>query len=204
MADDTDDDIQLATGSGTASPTFTARTKVFSSKHHPLPIIANPNDGTPQKSLGFDVVVAPTVTSGAYSAGDIMGGLLQFDVARSADEAFLLNELQFSFKSAVTPSLLAVLFSADPTSTTKTDNAAYSLNAADTFKVRRSLPVNALGGYLTDHGTPNTIALPNINLIMAPVSGQIYFHMLLIDLTGVTLTSTSDLQVRAVGMKAIS
>lgn len=150
--------------------------------------------------FGFDVVVAPAVTAGAYSANDIMGGLLTFTVPNVANGGyFLLNELQFSFKAAVTPSLLAVIFSADPSSTTKTDNAAYSLNAADAFKVRASLPVNALGGYLTDHGTPNTIRLPNINLIMKADGATRCFYMLLVDLTGVTLASTSDLQVRACG-----
>lgn len=152
-------------------------------------------------SSGFDIVVAPTVTNGAYSAGDIMGALMTFTLTGLAnDEPFMLNELQFSFKSAVTPSLLAVILSADPTATTKTDNAVYSLAAADVFKVRAALPVNSLGGYLTDHGTPNTIRLPAINLVMNPVSGTNTFYMLLVDLTGVTLTSTSDLQVRASGM----
>lgn len=149
---------------------------------------------------GFDATVTPGVTNGAYSANDIMGALMTFTVARAIDEAIILNELQFSFKSAVTPSLLAVLFEADPTGTTKTDNAAYSLAAADVAKVRAALPVNSLNGYLTDHGTPNTIRLPNLNLVMKPATGTRDIYLLLIDLTGVTLTSTSDLQVRACGV----
>ncbi len=150
--------------------------------------------------FGFDVVVAPAVTAGAYSAGDIMGGLLTFEVPIAPNGGcILLNELQFAFKVAVTPSLQAVLFNSDPTNTTKTDNAAYSLHANDAFKVRRALPVNALGGYLTDHGTPNTISLPNINLVMKLDGATRKFYMLLIDLTGVTLTGVADLQVRACG-----
>lgn len=151
-------------------------------------------------NFGFDVVVAPTVTAGAYAANDIMGGLLTFEVPSVPPGGYLLlNELQFAFKPAVTPSLLAVLFNSDPTATTQTDNAAYSLHANDVFKVRRALPVDALGGYLTDHGTPNTISLPNINLIMKVEGATRKFYMLLVDLTGVTLTGTSDLQVRACG-----
>lgn len=150
--------------------------------------------------FGFDVVVAPAVTAGAYSAGDIMGGLMTFTVPNAANGGhFLLTELQFAFKAAVTPSLLGVIFSSDPTNTTKTDNAAYNLNAADAFKVRRALPVNSLGGYLTDHGTPNTITLPGINLVMRADGATRQFYMLLVDLTGVTLASVSDLQVRACG-----
>ncbi len=148
----------------------------------------------------FDVVVTPTVTAGAYSAGDIMGGLMEFEVAPFIDEPVIITELQFAFKSAVTPSLLAVLLSADPTNTTKTDNAAYSLAAADAFKVRRAVPVNSLGGYLTDHGTPNTITVAGLNIVMKPAVGTRKVYMLLVDLTGVTLASVSDLQARVSGV----
>lgn len=150
--------------------------------------------------FGFDVVVAPTVTAGAYSAGDIMGGLMTFTIPNVPNGGYLLlNELQFSFKAAVTPSLQAVIFNSDPTSTTQTDNAAYSLHASDAFKVRAALPVNALGGYLTDHGTPNTIRLPNVNIVMKANGATRNIYMLLIDLTGVTLSAVTDLQVRIAG-----
>jgi hypothetical protein len=150
---------------------------------------------------GFDYAVTPAVTAGAYSAGDIMGALMEFPVCRIPGKPVLITGLQFALKAAVTPSLQAVLFDADPTNTTKTDNAAYSLNAADVFKVIKSVPVLALGGYLTDHGTPNTYSIDGLNIVAAPAdqtSSSIY--MLLIDLTGVTLTSTSDLQVRMRGL----
>lgn len=149
---------------------------------------------------GFSVAVAPTVTAGAYSAGDIMGGLLEFDlVAPGNDMPFILQEVQIALKSAVSPALLLVLLSADPSGTTKTDNAAYSLAAADVFKVVASLPINTLGGYLTDHGTPNTIRLGNLAIPMLPAAGTRKIYGLLVDLTGVTLASTSDLQVRLSG-----
>lgn len=149
----------------------------------------------------FDVTSTPTVTAGAYSAGDIMGGLMTFtDVAPFADAGFVLNRVQVSFKSAVTPSLQLVLFSASPSSTTTTDNASYSLNTADTFKVITSLPLTTLGGYLVDHGTPNTYELWGLNVAMKPASGTRDIYGLLVDLTGVTLSSTSDVQVRIAGV----
>lgn len=160
-------------------------------------------DGTPVPTMGwaFDVTVTPTVTNGAYSGGDIMGGLMTFsNVAQAADKVFVLQRIQVSIKAAVTPSLQLVIFSADPSSTTTTDNSAYSLNAADTFKVETSLPVNALGGYLVDQGTPNTYELTNLALPIKPISGTRNIYALLIDLTGVTLTSTSDVQVRLAGL----
>jgi hypothetical protein len=144
---------------------------------------------------GFDVTVTPTVTNGAYSAGDIMGGLLTFPCGTNG--TLLINEVQVALKAAVTPSLTLVLFTADPAATTQTDNAAYSLNAGDVFKVRAAIPVTTL----YDHGTPNTYRSGAINLIATPASGD-KLYGLLIDGTGVTLTSTSDVQVRLSGVSA--
>jgi len=150
----------------------------------------------------FDVTVTPTVTSGAYSAGDIVGALMTFTVARVNDEPVIINRVQVAVKAAVTSTLTLILFNADPSGTTKTDNAAYSLAAADAFKVIAAIPINALGGYLTDHGTPNTYELNNLNIPCKPVSGGTAIYGLLIDGTGWTLTSTSDIQVRVAGVGA--
>jgi hypothetical protein len=151
-------------------------------------------------SAPFDAAVVPTVTAGAYSAGDIMGALLSFTVGTSA-KPVILQEVHVALKAAVTPSLTLVVLNADPTNTTKTDNAVYSLHVDDVFKVRASIPINALGGYLTDHGTPNTIRVGNLAIPMAPSAAGILYG-LLIDNTGVTLTSTSDIQVRLCGLGA--
>lgn len=150
----------------------------------------------------FDVTVTPTVTSGAYSAGDIVGALMTFALSRVADAPVTIDRVQVTVKAAVTSSLTLVLFSADPTATTKTDNAAYSLNAADAFKVIASIPITALGGYLTDHGTPNTYDLGNLDLTCKPATGTVNVYALLIDGIGWTLTSTSDVQVRLAGRGA--
>lgn len=155
----------------------------------------------PTAAWAFDVTAAPAVTGGAYAPGDIMGALMTFaNVAPVVDRGFVLQKVQFTFKSAVSPSLQLILFSADPANTTRTDNAAYALSPADAFKVIASLPINALGGYLVDHGTPNTIELGNLAIPMKPAAGTRDIYALLIDLTGVTLSSTSDLQVRLSGI----
>jgi len=145
---------------------------------------------------GFDIKVTPTVTAGAYSAGDIVGGLLTFTVG--ADKHVLLNDIVFTIKPAITPALTIHLFDADPTSTTKTDNAAYSLNAADAFKLIDSLAVSAT---VTDHGTPNSYAIRGINKIFRPVGGA--FYGLLVDGTGVTFVATTDLQIRVSGTDGV-
>lgn len=144
----------------------------------------------------FDITVTPTVTSGAYSAGDIVGALMTFNTGIGFNRRLIINEISVMVKAAVTSSLNAVLLNADPTSTTKTDNAAYSLNAADAFKVRKTVPVTAL----YDHGTPNEYSSGAVNIVMAPVADTGSFYLLLIDGTGWTLTSTSDIQVRVTGI----
>jgi len=149
----------------------------------------------------FNTATTPTVTNGAYSAGDIMGGLLSFDICPASGVGVIVQNAVFAFKAAVTPSLQLVLFNANPSATTTTDNAAYSLNVADTGKVIAALPINSIGGYLVDHGTPNTIQLNNIALVAKPASGTTIYG-LLIDLTGVTLTSTSDLIINISGTGA--
>lgn len=150
----------------------------------------------------FDVAVTPTVTNGAYSAGDIMGALMTFSgVAPANDSGFIVTGAQVSIKAAVMPNpLTLILFNADPTNTTKTDNSAYSLNAADAFKVIATIPFQTLGVAHFDHGTPNTIRIDNLFIAALPVSGTDDIYALLIDGTGVTLTSTSDVQVRLRGI----
>lgn len=149
-----------------------------------------------QPSFAFDAIVQPTVSAGAYSAGDIMGGLLTFQVARADGEGVIITGAQAMLKAAVTPALTLVLFSADPSATTKTDNAAYSLNAADAFKVIKSIPLSTL----YDHGTPNSYSDDTLAIVVIPAAGTKVIYGLLIDATGVTLTSTSDLQVRLRGI----
>lgn len=147
---------------------------------------------------GFDVAVTPTVTNGAYSANDIMGALLTFaNCARINDEKVVITGVQVVCKAAVLPNLTLVLLNADPTSTTKTDNAAYSLNAADAFKVVGAV---SLGTAWMDHGTPNSVRQDGLSIVAAPVSGGRDLYGLLIDGTGVTLTSTGDIQVRLRGV----
>lgn len=145
---------------------------------------------------GFDVTVTPTVTSGAYSAGDIMGALMTFPTGKNGSA--IINDISVMIKAAVTPSLTFILLTADPSATTKTDNAAYSLNAADAFKVRKAIPISTL----YDHGTPNEYSSGPINIVATPAAGDDKLYGLLIDGTGVTLTSTSDIQVRMTGIPA--
>lgn len=201
------DNVAITAGSGTSiaaddiSSVFYQRVKVTwgadgtandANATTPLPV-------SPVNGHAFDVAVIPTVSAGAYSANDIMGALLTFaNCARANDEKIIITGVQVISKAAVIPNLTLVLFNADPSSTTKTDNAAYSLNAADAFKVIKAIPVTGL----YDHGTPNTWSVDNLCIVASPVSGGRDIYGLLIDGSGVTLASTGDIQVRVRGVGA--
>jgi hypothetical protein len=157
---------------------------------------------TASRAVPFATSVVPTVTNGAYSAGDIMGGLMTFEVAPANDQKVVLESINIAFKAAVVPSLTLVLFSVSPSGTTSTDNSAYSLAAADASGIIAALPLAVMGAVFVDHGTPNTYTLGNLELVMTPVSGTKNVLALLIDGTGVTLTSTSDVQVTLSGWGA--
>ena len=151
---------------------------------------------------GFDLPVQPTVTAGAYSAGDIVGGLLTFSVAESNNSPVVVTGVEVAIKAAVTSALKLVLFNANPSSTTTTDNAAYSLSASDVFKVETVIDFLAANAVLTDHGTPNTYSVNGLSIVCSPDRETRAVYALLLDGTGWTLTSTSDIQVRLRGVGA--
>ncbi len=123
-----------------------------------------------------------------------MGALIELTIGRVANGKVTLQQIELSLLVAVTPTFSVHLFSADPTNTTKTDNAAYSLNAADTFKHRGTIT----GFTLTDHGTPNTYEANALGRILT-TDASMKIYALIVDGTGVTLTGTSDLQIRVAG-----
>lgn len=151
------------------------------------------------EGYGFDVYDQPATTNGAYSAGDVIGGWRAVEVARLPGRAVLITGVQVVFKAAVQPNIRVIIFGAQPAATLA-DNAAYSLSAADSFTVRRSLSSSVLGASYTNHGTPKSISLAPQPFVMVPIGSGKSIGYYLVDDTGVTLTSTSDVQVRFSGL----
>lgn len=150
---------------------------------------------------GFDVTDVPTTTNGAYSAGDVVGGYRTVTLARANDKPILIMGVNVTFKAAVQPNIRVVLFGGTP-GASLADNAAYSLSAADALLVRRTLSSTILSASYNSHGTPKQIALiPPQPIFMKPISGGKTVGYYLIDDSGVTLTSTTDVQVRFTGLQ---
>lgn len=149
----------------------------------------------------FDVTVEPTVSDGAYASGDIVGGLLTFAVSKMPNNPVLITGVVVSCKAAVTPNLRLVLFNTGTLSTTnQDDNDAYSLAAADVTSVIGVVDFST--ETWVDHGTPNTIQKDNLGIVADVETDGINLYGFLIDDTGVTLTSTSDIHVRLRGLGA--
>lgn len=172
---------------------LTALTAVVSRETTLAALLTNAEDGDPVPVVGISakVPVTPTVTSGAYTANDVIGGKLTFaDMARVSGGSGWLQSVTIGLKAAITPNLELWLFDADPTNTSLADNAAWSLNAADLGKVFAIVKFAAADW--CDGGTPNVASIEYVRKYSLTATSMFGY---LVDRTGVTLTSTSDVVV---------
>lgn len=143
--------------------------------------------------MGGDVLTAaaaaPAVSTTAYAAGNVVGGLLTFTgAARTAAGAGLIQAATVLSKSAQTAALDLLIFSDNPTATTFTDKAAVSIAATDMGKL-----VGVI--HLTDW-----TALGNASIAQAVAAGLPFklatgtsLYGVLVTRAAMTLASTSDL-----------
>lgn len=121
---------------------------------------------------GFTAVVAPTVTvstSPAYTAGDCVGGKLTLSGIVRTPGTALLQSLFMVDTSNQKAALELIIFNADPSATTFTDNGALSINAADVSKIVRRISIAT-----TDYVTIDTKAFADISpggKVLTPSSG---------------------------------
>lgn len=147
---------------------------------------------------GFAVTSAPATTNGAYSAGDVIGAYSTVTLSAINDAPVLITGVQVTLKAALSPNIRVVLFGATPAATLA-DNAAFTLSAADSLTVRKTLSSLVLGATWFTFGTPKSMYLADRPFVINPISGTKTIGFYVIDDTGVTLTSTSDMQVTFFG-----
>lgn len=138
----------------------------------------------------FIVQVAPTVTAGAYTADDCIGGEMTITAAaRSSGGGGLLMGITMASKGTVAANDVEVLiFDADPAGT-YTDNTALAVTAADAFLLLAAVRLNSL----TDLGTPTTIWARNLSIPYV-CSGTANLFAVAVNRNAFTPASTSDLQ----------
>jgi len=139
----------------------------------------------------FKQASALTTTNGAYSASDVVGAKFTLtNIARVSTGLVLLQSIAVQCKSTQTGALTLLIFDADPTGTTLTDNTALSVAAADIFKVKVAVPITQYRNL----GTGVVYTADNLAILLQPSSGKDLYAALITE-TAWTLTSTSDISV---------
>lgn len=85
------------------------------------------------------LTLTPTITTIAYSAGDVIGGLLEFDVSGGAGGGGILQSLCIIDDANVKADVTLYLFDSEPTEIA--DNAAFAPALADLKKIIYALNV---------------------------------------------------------------
>lgn len=136
------------------------------------------------------VTVSPTVTAGAYSANNVVGGVLTFSNILNASKTGILESLRISFKSVQTTALKFWLFGDNPSGSTLADHGAPSIAAADISKLMGCYPMT------TAYSTLGTHTIYNLDSIAKSLVGvsQNLYGVVTCDGTP-TLASTSDMIV---------
>jgi hypothetical protein len=94
-----------------------------------------------QKGVGATITVTLTVTNGAYSIADVVGGLITFaGAASAAGKRAVINSLVLSGVVAIPYELW--LFASDIT-TPAADNAVFALVAADAAQCKGVIPISS-------------------------------------------------------------
>lgn len=138
------------------------------------------------------VTQTPTITAGAYSANDAVGGLLTFadvtPVGTAGPNGAILGSVIISDLGKQNAILDLVLFKATFTATT--DNAAFDPSDTDILNCIGYVQVSSYASFNDSSlGTLRNINLP----IPATADGKIYGQ--LVTRTAPTYTATSDLQI---------
>lgn len=142
----------------------------------------------------IDVVVStPTVTNGAYSANDVMGGPLTIANAFGTLKSGILQSIGVFFKGAHTPDLDIYIFDTLPNQTTA-DNGAFAWHTSDDDNlvwVQHVLTAD----YITIPGATTRTFAPILPGYPALKSTTTDLFVFVVAVDAVTLTSTSDLRL---------
>ena len=141
--------------------------------------------------------VTPTITAGAYSANDAVGGQMEFvDICTASSNIAKLKNVVITDKGAQDAKLYLVLFSEDFTATA--DNAEFDPSDSDLLNVVAVIEIAA-----TDYFDfkDNSVAIKTISgspAVELVEGGTSLYGQLMVETSTPTYTSTSDLQVTLV------
>lgn len=134
----------------------------------------------------------PLTQSSAYTAGNLVGGLitlLKTMVTSRHPGAGVLQSISLNFKDAQTAEFDVYGFRANPSSSTWTDKATPSINAADVFKVRPPIKLTTAASGLGTHTSYGTDAVAR-----AALNGSTTDYFAIVTTGTPTFASTTDAQ----------
>jgi len=137
--------------------------------------------------------VVPTITAGAYSAGDVVGGEITLTNAmRTSSGTGVLIEVTIVDLANQKAPLDLLFFDSDPTNG-QADNAAYAWNAADQARFLAHIPIAA-----ADYTTIASQAVCTLLTGGIPLaaSGTANLYLIIVTSGTPTYTSVSDLRLR--------
>ena len=140
--------------------------------------------------MNLNLRITPVISTGAYTAGDLVGGLMKFkDPLLSNSKEILLTSMTISDRDSEEAGMRLVLFNAKPDTTTFTDNLPFDPSDADLEKI---VHVETLTVYSAFND--NSIAVAKTTPIAIKMTdGSIYACLVT---TGTpTYTATTDIQV---------
>lgn len=140
--------------------------------------------------------VTPTVTASAYSAGNVVGGLLTFTNMLDTSLSGILHSVRVVCKSVQTTQLKLYIFNANPTGSTFTDKSAPSIAAADFDKLIGRWTLDSPDSGLGTHTVWN---LENVGKIVTASASTLYG--VLVTVSAMTPTSSSDYSISIATMK---
>jgi hypothetical protein len=145
------------------------------------------------KGQGFSIPVTLTVTNGAYSIGDVVGGLITLPNIVSANgKRSIIYTITLAGVVAIPYELW--FFNAD-IATPRTDNAVFGLAAADGAKFLGAVPILA-SDYLAAQTAFNNATLSKVGLTIQGVTTSIYAYL---KATEVTSPGTTTLYLNVAG-----
>lgn len=138
------------------------------------------------------ITQAPAVTVAAYTAGNVIGGLLTFaSAARIAAGSGLVQSAVVDAKIALSGQYDLILFDSNPTGSTITDKTALAVVAADFDKI---IGVAHIADW-TSLGTPSLGQAQNLAMPFKLGSGTTIYGALVTRVTP-TFVSTSDVEIQ--------
>lgn len=134
------------------------------------------------------LTATPTVTAGAYTTGQVVGGKISLaGAARVNGGSGIIQSALVTVKTALTAPYDVLFFSTDPSNSTFTDNAACAVNVADL----QSLCGVAHCTEVVSLGTPQALQGPNLALPFKLSAAAQTLYAVIVIRGGQTFASTS-------------